>query len=101
MKGRPLIRLYFLNSWPTIGQSMTTHRTAAQRHRNSFVSRHFSRQTAAIVMLVLTAIGFGINGYLETSESQAVTGNAPRIPIANPTLEPDRPDLIGEPRPDE
>lgn len=101
MKGRPLIRLYFLNSWPTISQSMTTHRTAAQRRRNSFVSRHFSRQTAAIVMLVLTAIGFGIYSYLETSEPHAVLENTPRIPIANPILEPDRPDLIGEPRLDE
>jgi len=52
-------------------------------------------------MLALTAIGFGIYRYLETSEPQAVSENTPRIPIANPTLEPDRPDLIGEPRPDQ
>jgi len=80
---------------------MTTHRTAAQRRRHSFVSRHFSRQTVAIVMLVLSVIGFGIYGYLETPEPRAVSGNTPRIPIANPALEPDRPDLIGEPRLDE
>jgi len=52
-------------------------------------------------MLVLTAIGFGIYSYLETSEPHAVLENTPRIPIANPILEPDRPDLIGEPRLDE
>jgi len=77
---------------------MTTHQTAAQRLRNSFVRRHFSRQKTAIVMLVLTALGVGIYGYLETSEPLAVSENDLRMPIANPPLEPERPDLIGEPR---
>lgn len=80
---------------------MTNHRTAAQRRRNSFASRHFYRQAAAIVMLALAIIGFGIYGYLVASESPAVSENTLRIPLVNPTLEPDRPDLIGEPRIDE
>lgn len=57
-----------------------------------------NRFTIALVVVALAALGFEIFKYFDVrSAEQAVTADY-RLPVANPPLEPDRPDLIEEPR---
>ena len=61
-----------------------------------------SGRTKMLLLLVaLVVIGFGIYEHFNRSERQENTNENLRIPVTNPLLEPDRPDLIGEPRIDD
>jgi len=53
------------------------------------------------VVAVLAALGYGAYTRLETRESSANPEDILHMPVANPPNDPDRPDLIGEPRIDE
>ena len=59
-----------------------------------------NRFTLALVLVALAALGFEIYRYFEDQDRNEVTYDV-RMPVANPILEEDRPDLIGEPRIDE
>jgi hypothetical protein len=60
------------------------------------------RQRLVIGILLLGVIIFATGKYLRAA-AEKPAGDIPeyRMPVANPVLEPDRPDLIGEPRIDE
>ena len=59
------------------------------------------RYRLLILLAGATVIGYGIISFFQdgSEETQAVPDI--RMPVANTPLEPDRPDLIGEPRIDE
>jgi len=59
-----------------------------------------NRFTLALVLVALAALGFEIYRYFDVQDRNEVTSDV-RMPVANPILEDDRPDLIGEPRIDE
>lgn len=54
-------------------------------------------------MIVFALVVLGVAGYraAKSPTEMGVPANELRMPVANPPLEPDRPDLIGEPRFDE
>ena len=58
-----------------------------------------ARKRLVIVLLTLIITALGIETYLFLVSPTTVPPSTElRIPITNPQLEPDRPDLIGEPR---
>ena len=59
-----------------------------------------NRFTLALVLVALAALGFEIYKYFDIRDRDEVSSDF-RMPVANPILEEDRPDLIGEPRIDE
>lgn len=64
------------------------------------LTRAMNRFTVALVLVALAALGFEIYKYFDDRDRNEVTSDF-RMPTANPILEEDRPDLIGEPRIDE
>jgi hypothetical protein len=57
-----------------------------------------SRLTLALVLIALSWIGVeGYKYFGDANEKHGISGEV-HIPIANPPLEPDRPDLIEEPK---
>ena len=56
----------------------------------------------ALILLIGTAIfGYGIYQYIQLQEISSESPPEFRMPVTNSPLEPDRPDLLGEPRIDE
>jgi len=64
------------------------------------LTRATNRFTLALVLVALAALGFEIYKYFDDRDRNEATADF-RMPTANPILEEDRPDLIGEPRIDE
>lgn len=60
-----------------------------------------NRIILAIILVVLFVLGQQVLEQLTASESPASATENLRVPVAHPPLEPDRPDLIGEPAIDE
>ena len=52
----------------------------------------------AIALLIIVAVVLLLLPRLATENDVEPPEPGPRIPVTNPPLEPDRPDLIGEPR---
>ena len=52
----------------------------------------------AIALLIIVTVVLVFLPRLATEEDRALPKSEPRMPVTNPPLEPDRPDLIGEPR---
>ena len=87
---------------------MTTRQTANRWIRRFVGGQRLYRpkdrtyqRAVAIILVVLTSIGYGVYRHSQTVYPLAIPANTPRIPIADPLVEPDRPDLIGESRHDE
>ena len=59
-----------------------------------------NRFTVALVLVALAALGFEIYKYFDDQNRDELSSEY-RMPTANPILEEDRPDLIGEPKIDE
>jgi hypothetical protein len=59
------------------------------------------RLVIVAVLVALAALGFEFQQNPETPGRLTAPENDFRLPVANPPLEIDRPDLIGEPRIDE
>ena len=57
-----------------------------------------NRFTLALVLVALAALGFEIYKYFDLRDHEPPLPADYRIPVANPPLEPDRPDLKEEPR---
>ena len=82
-----------------ISQSLDSAGRAADR-----LATATNRFTLALVIVALAALGFEVYKYLDAPDrEQRLLSNHPmsidrmsnhRMPIANPPLEPDRPDLI-------
>lgn len=51
------------------------------------------------IVLALVVLGVASYRAMKSPTEMSVPENELRMPVANPPLEPDRPDLIGEPRP--
>ena len=64
------------------------------------LSKATNRFTLALVLVACAALAFEIYKYFDAQNRAVVTSDF-RMPVANPILEEDRPDLIGEPRIDE
>mgnify|MGYP001814082913 CR=1 FL=1 len=59
------------------------------------------RRWPALLLVCLLALSYVVTGQFQRTEPEAGVETDYRAPVANPVLEPDRPDLIGEPRIDE
>ena len=55
----------------------------------------------AIILIVFLALGYVAAGQLAAETPSTPAASEIRMPVANPLLEPDRPDLLGEPRIDD
>ena len=60
----------------------------------------FQRPLYTIVLMVIISGAIYAN-FRSGEASSPLTENVPRVPVTNPLLEPNRPDLIGEPRIDD
>ena len=83
------------NNIDEISASIEAARKSADR-----LTQATNRFTLAIVLVALAALGFEIYRYFDDQDRNEVTTDY-RMPTANPILEEDRPDLIGEPKIDE
>ena len=59
------------------------------------------RRWPAALLVCLLALSYFVAGQYQRAEPEPAVGSDYRAPVPNPELEPDRPDLIGEPRIDE
>jgi hypothetical protein len=80
---------------------MKTNQISGPQNPDWKASRRSNRRKATLVVAVLAALGYGAYTRLETRESSANPEDILHMPVANPPNDPDRPDLIGEPRIDE
>lgn len=60
-----------------------------------------NRFTLALVLVALAALGFELYKYFDVRPTDQTVRSDYRMPVANPPLEPERPDLIEEPKIDE
>ena len=60
-----------------------------------------ARRLGAIVLVILLALFHAFTGPAETQSPAAGQGDEIRMPVSNPPLEPNRPDLFREPRVDD
>ena len=80
------------NKFDKISASIDTASRSADR-----LTQATNRFTLALVLVALAALGFEIYKYFDDQDRNEVTSDY-RMPVANPILEEDRPDLIGEPQ---
>ena len=59
------------------------------------------RRWPALLLVCLLALSYVVTAQFQHAEPEPGAETDYRAPVANPVLEPDRPDLIGEPRIDE
>lgn len=57
-----------------------------------------NRLRTAIILAAVAAMGFGLYRHFEVANEPAKPESRPYMPIADPPVDPNRPDLIGEPR---
>jgi hypothetical protein len=61
----------------------------------------FIRPWTAIVLLGMAFVAYSVYLHVFADATLPTDAQELRLPVANPALEPERPDLIGEPRIDE
>ena len=76
-----------------IGESLDTASKSADR-----LTKATNRFTLALVLVALAALGFEVYKYFDVRDREQQASTGFRMPVANPPLEPDRPDLIEEPK---
>ena len=57
-----------------------------------------NRFTLALLLVALLALAFEVFRYFDMREREQTALSSYQLPVANPLLEPDRPDLLAEPR---
>ena len=85
-----------MNEDPGIRDALDAARKSAERLASA--TRRF---TVAVVLLAVAALGFEIYKYLDDCPPEQQLSSDVRMPVANPPVEPSRPDLFEEPRIDE
>ena len=78
---------------PTIRLQMKRSKTSGKVNTN--------RAKSAAILIALAAAGFALYQQLETSDVAEPHQNNLYMPVVDPILEPDRPDLIGDSLADE
>ncbi len=56
------------------------------------------RMMRLVVLVALAALAFMLNDYIKDQRDQRQLRADYRVPVANPPVEPDRPDLFEEPK---
>jgi hypothetical protein len=78
----------------TFGPGNGNNEAGSRPHRRTRLRR---RLGMAIILSAVTALGLGLFRHFEDRNQPAIPQNAPHMPIASPPVDPNRPDLIGEP----
>ena len=77
------------------------HKSREETQCNKAFRFVFQRPLYSIVLMVIISGAIYAKFRSGEAPTSSPTENAPRIPATNPLLEPNRPDLIGEPRIDD
>jgi hypothetical protein len=87
----------------TIGHDMETRQAMDPDYPNKDASRRSNRHIGkasrlrlAILLAAIAGLGFGLYRHFWAPNQPAIPANSFQIPISNPPIEPDRPDLLGE-----
>ena len=73
---------------------MTIDHTPGHQNRTGRIKLSMDRVKLALVLFAVGALAFWIFDYPYSSDSNQIPADF-RMPVADPPIEPDRPDLIG------